>query len=261
MSEGDDLRRGLDEYREIGTNWRYWGDVRFKQMTVYFTATGGLIAAAFSRGWQSTTANAGSSGGTAAPVLPLWATALALATIGIVLTITFLILEERATFYRRAFMSCAKALEDTLGMPQRQYVRTHNPISADSGGAYRLLLCVMVGVWLSYLSAMTTNAGWVFVVAMVIAVLFYAAVRRGASLSVPLADARGAHGLSVIAEQKSITLVLILRLLGADIRQLPARLCGCRSSTRPTSPTTTPPSDQLPDKKDRSDEDPTPDGQ
>ncbi len=146
---------GLDEYRELGVNWRYWGDVRFKQMTVYFTATGALIAATFTRDWRTMTMpDSTQAGPTLNPQIVSFTldpriVALLLAALGLVSTIGFHELEERATFYRRAFMSCARALETTLGMPQQQYRSTYLGGWPDSGDVYRALLATVALFWLN----------------------------------------------------------------------------------------------------------------
>lgn len=110
------LRARLEEYKEIGVNWRHYGEVRFKQLTVFLTMTGVLGAAAFSEPARN----------------QLQDLRLILAAVGFLLTAFFFILEERATYYRRAYMSCAIEIEKKLNMSQ--YRRTENPwpIRSDS---------------------------------------------------------------------------------------------------------------------------------
>jgi hypothetical protein len=91
----------MDEYREIGINWRYWGEQRFKQLTAYLTVTGALGAAALSE-------YIGVAKG--APSRP-WVYRFVIAALGLLATAVFALIDERATYYRRAFMERAKALE------------------------------------------------------------------------------------------------------------------------------------------------------
>lgn len=216
MVEDRETKGGLDEYREIGVNWRYWGDVRFKQMTVYFTATGALIAAAFS----STVRNAG------AGALHAGAATVLTATLGVALTVTFLLLEERATFYRRAFMSCARVLEGEIGLPRKAYARTHSPISADSGGAYRFLLSVMMMIWTTTPFASLEHQWIGLVVGLVVGLVFFAVAQKAAQLAVEVADARGTAPLPLTREH-SVTLRTVLRALfrRGDVRPSPAPEC------------------------------------
>jgi hypothetical protein len=123
----------VDEYKEIGTNWRYWGEVRFKQMTVFLSASAALGVAALS---NTITASD--------QLTPR----MSLAALGAVVTLAFLSLDERATYYRRAFMSCAKALEDSTGFTQ--YQRTRNAWPVGSGPVYHFLFSASLAFWMGY---------------------------------------------------------------------------------------------------------------
>lgn len=123
--------RALDEYKEIGINWRYWGEVRFKQLTLFLLVTGALATPAFSVG-----------------VRDFLDVRLSLAAVGVLVSISFLVLEERATWYRHAFMDCAKELERSYGWSE--YLRTRNPWPIESDDLYRFLFAMVGGVWVGY---------------------------------------------------------------------------------------------------------------
>ena len=124
----------LDEYKEIGINWRYWGEVRFKQLTAYLSATAVLGAAVMSE----------KSVGLAGDLRP------AFAILGLAITLAFLVLEERATYNRHAYMSCALALE-TSETQLSEYRRTKNPWPLASDTVYRFLFSSVATVWLWFL--------------------------------------------------------------------------------------------------------------
>jgi hypothetical protein len=136
----------LDEYKEIGINWRYWGEVRFKQLTVFLSATGVLGAATL-----STFSNIARQDGRA---IIGWM----LAILGVVITVLFFFLEERATYYRRAYMSCAKAIEARTGLSQ--YHRAYNPISVRSDEVMRFFFATFAALWVAYSALTVLGSAW-----------------------------------------------------------------------------------------------------
>ncbi len=120
--------RLLDEYREAGINVRHYGEVRFKQLTVFLSATAGLGAALFSGTVQ------------AQDVTKRWVLGLGLAVV-----IAFFVLEERATYYRRAYMYVLLGIERKLEFSQ--YRQTRNPFWLSSRYVYRCLFVFIAVAW------------------------------------------------------------------------------------------------------------------
>ncbi len=142
--EGRGRQYLLDEYKEVGINWRYWGEVRFKQLTVFLTATGVLGAAVFSRTLDSA---------------EYAFVRLLLAVLGLSISMLFFLLEERATYYRRAYMSCAMALEETSGT-LTQYRRTQNPWPVRSDTIFRFFFATIAALWITYAAFVTWPTPW-----------------------------------------------------------------------------------------------------
>ncbi|GMV19915.1 MAG: hypothetical protein AMXMBFR56_81390 [Polyangiaceae bacterium] len=149
----------LDEYREVGINWRYWGDARFKQLTVFLAATGAL--------------------GTTA-VLSAGRALLPAAAVGMVLVPLFFLMEERATYYRRAFIQRALEIEQQVrrNLPtgdltfMSQYEATHNSYWGTIGSdvVMRLFFASVFLLWVvSGLSAL--QVAWPFVALILIGTL------------------------------------------------------------------------------------------
>lgn len=119
------------EYEQTGENWRYWGQVRFNQLTLFLSAMGALAAA-------TVVADAPATVTGRVPI----------AALGVVLSVVFMILEERATFYRRAYVYRAVAIEKRLALWQYQSTKTPGPIKSEH--VYRVLFAVIVGMWCGY---------------------------------------------------------------------------------------------------------------
>jgi len=130
MGDGieDRRRRAEDMHREAGVNWRYWGEVRFKQLTLFLTLTGALVVAVLHERIRDTAEE---------PIM---------AALGIFLAIAFFLLEERATYYRRAFVEVAKSIErKRLVLPL--YHATKNRCKLGSDWIYRMFFAMVVGMW------------------------------------------------------------------------------------------------------------------
>jgi len=131
--EAENARRALvDEYKETGINWRFYGEVRFKQLTVFLTAMAAFGASAFSQIVRN--------------LIPAHRAGIALLAIAVV--VAFFVLEERATFYRRAYMRTALDLEDQLGF--HQYADAKNSPRWKSRFVFRTIFAGITGTWLAF---------------------------------------------------------------------------------------------------------------
>ncbi len=159
----------LDEYKEIGINWRYWGDVRWKLLTAFLTLSSVIGAAVF----------------TAPRVTDPVRSVLGLA--GIALAALFWVLEERATYYRRAYLHRTLEIEqewfraaqqwDPLAREAatpRQYHVTHNPYwtNARSEHVFRFFYALVAWLWAFHIAALAIHAGLWFVVPLSIVSTF-----------------------------------------------------------------------------------------
>lgn len=86
----------LDEYREVGNNLRFYGDMRFKQLGLITPVEGGLI-------------------GTISQIAEL---KIPFAVIGLVLAFAFLIMEIRSTGYWKRYFKRAMEIEEQVQMAQ-----------------------------------------------------------------------------------------------------------------------------------------------
>ena len=120
------------EYQVLNENMRHYGNMRFSQLTLYFAFTAALVAAVF----------------TVDP--PLTSSVRAtLKLVGMVGSIAFGIMEERAADYWHHFCRRAASLERTLGYEQHAKRPTKTLLSATNaarllpwGGA--LLWCLSI---------------------------------------------------------------------------------------------------------------------
>ena len=138
----------VEEYREIGINWRYWGEVRFKQLTVFLMAQAII-------------------GGTAlSEFIPLqdgklktypFKLHLLLAIVGVSLTFLFYILEERATFYRRAYLHRAIKLEEKLRFWQYRVTNNIYWQNLRSEYIFRFFFFGVAMLWILHLSSEIPN--------------------------------------------------------------------------------------------------------
>ena len=176
----------LDEYKEVGTNWRYWGEVRWKQLTAFLTVST-LIGAAVYTAPRATDR-----------------VRVTLAIAGVMLAVLFWILEERATYYRRAYLHRALEIEQEWfrwvhsaaskeRQGPRQYHVTHNMYwpHARSEHVFRFFYAMVIWLWALYVAAVafyTASAALaVFPVAIAL-VLTCCGFRRGKRLQSKAAD-------------------------------------------------------------------------
>ena len=155
---GDHRQLLLDEYKEVGVNWRHWGETRWKQLTAFLTISSVLGAAVF----------------TAPRVTDPIRCVLGVA--GITLAALFWVLEERATYYRRAYLhraleieqewfrsACGAGAVDEARTP-RQYHVTHNPYwpRVKSEHVFRLFYALVAWLWSFHIAAIVGRGGMVF---------------------------------------------------------------------------------------------------
>ena len=120
----------LDEYKEASVNWRPFGEARFKQLTVFLTATSGLGAALY-------TDVAKNDLGVRTFLLAL----------GLILTAGFLVLEERTKSFRSRYMHFLRDdLETELQF--RQYQETKNEFPLRGRYVYRFTLVFVAVIWM-----------------------------------------------------------------------------------------------------------------
>ena len=183
----------FEEYKEIGVNWRYWGKVRFRQLAAFLTVTGVLGAGIISNVLAPEDA---------APIRAL------LALMGLLAVFVFFFLEERASWYRRAFMSCALGLElpaSGQGIGPTQYLRTKNPWPIDSPQIYRLFFSAVAGTWMSYLALLAFGTHWTVLLPLpVVSGALYRWARSRGDRFLQLAAEAGSQSLAeVIASRHS----------------------------------------------------------
>jgi hypothetical protein len=116
------------EYIDVSSNLRHWNTLRFAELTIFIAATGALMNVVF-------------AGKVTQPMLTL------LKVAGALVTLLFLILQERtmAWFYR--FLERAAELEEVLGFYQyRQRPQGHRITGRVS---IRLFFIVIILFWIS----------------------------------------------------------------------------------------------------------------
>jgi len=163
----EDLRA---EYSDCGTNWRYWGDVRFKQLTVFLTANGVLGAGVLSliRTGDNSASNAKASLDILSLPAQVQVAIYVLGFCGLALCLCFFLLEERATCYRRAYVKHAVRIEKELRL--WQYRCTKISACLRSNTIYALLFFVVGDIWVG-LVALFASGGkqWHTLMCVVIA--------------------------------------------------------------------------------------------
>ncbi len=119
------LGSAKDEYLDASSNARQFLVLRFAELTIFMTATGAIMAVAFSK--------------IAAPSVPEAALALKLA--GLVVAGVFWVMEGRTMAYWRHFVRRAAELERQLGFsqyssrPPETFLSSHTAIRALIGSA------------------------------------------------------------------------------------------------------------------------------
>jgi len=121
-----------DEYMDAGENMRHWANIRFAQMTLFIAITAGILAGLF----QSSSALAGTA-------------RIALKIGGLVVTLVFWLLDERAMAYWRHFRGRAIELENALGF--QQHARAPAAKILSSANAIRVLYLSILLFWIAAL--------------------------------------------------------------------------------------------------------------
>ena len=129
------------EYQQLNENMRHYGNMRFAQLTLYFAFTAALVAAIF----------------TTDP--PLTAgIRVTLKHVGMIGSIAFGVMEERATCYWHSLYKRAVKLESALGYEQHSNRPAARFLSATSavrlliwGGSLLWFLSIAIDLWTSFL--------------------------------------------------------------------------------------------------------------
>jgi len=122
----------LEEYKDLSSNMRQYANMRFAQLTLFIAMTAGLLNLLF-----------GSNHTTSDPLRDV------LKGIGILITVVFWIMEERAVGYWNHFRHRAVELERELGF--RQYSTRPERTLIRSSNAARLLYGAIMAFWLTAL--------------------------------------------------------------------------------------------------------------
>jgi hypothetical protein len=128
MSEVQQNGNPSEEYSDVSENMRHYGNLRFAQLTLFMTATAAAIAAL-------TTLN---------PPLVGWRQ-VAVALVGLVVSLVFSIIEERSTDMWHHYRRRAEKLEQVLGFKQYSTRKGARFISATN--AVRLLHWGSAAAW------------------------------------------------------------------------------------------------------------------
>lgn len=143
----EDYIRALDEYKEAGDNWRHCAEVRLKQIVIYLSASTVVAAAALTDKITSDDT-----------------IKTALSIVGIAVTVVFAVLDERVSYYRRAYLRRLEELEEKLGF--WQYRLTDNiywrPLRSEI--VYGFFFIFIIGAWLFYLESMNVAGDYFFIV-------------------------------------------------------------------------------------------------
>jgi hypothetical protein len=190
----------LDEYKEVGINWRYWGEVRWKHLTAFLTVSTLIGAVVYT-----------------APLVTNRVRVF-MAVAGLVLAGLFWTLEERATYYRRAYLHRALEIEQEWfccvdnHKPEevcgpRQYHVTRNPYwtRARSEYVFRLFYAVVAFLWALYIAAVAYHTVSVEIASLSL-VIVRTAIVSGVKLGVGLqakADRLNDRGLTIAFQSRT----------------------------------------------------------
>lgn len=127
------LSIALEEYKEVGTNLRHYGNMRFAQLTLFVAISGGLLAAIFAKDSSLS-----------------FCQKVVVEFLGLLLAAAFFVIEKSAIQWWNRYYDRAKALENILGM--RQY-SLHRPLRfINATNAVLLIYSVAGCVWLALLA-------------------------------------------------------------------------------------------------------------
>lgn len=130
MSDGpatDEHR--LDEYRDLSENMRFYGNMRFAQLTLFFVATGALLNAVASHNFRW-------------PLQPLVGLG------GLIIVVAFAVLEHASVRYWLHHRMRAVEIEEALDFWQYRN-RPHKSVF-NGTNAVRLLFYATAAMWLAY---------------------------------------------------------------------------------------------------------------
>lgn len=125
MSQNKNL---VDEYKEIGQNLRQYGNMRFAQLTLFLVASGYLFRIKYEAKLPLTNDQCVCTG-----------------VVGIILTLCFWLMEERAADNWFDCNQRAKVIESQIGCAQYTSRRTKKLFSA--GNAVRVIFIVSFVFW------------------------------------------------------------------------------------------------------------------
>ena len=121
-----------EEYKELNNNIRFYGNMRFAQLTLFSALTAGLLAIIFK---------------TDPPLPELIKTVLKVG--GLISTFVFWVMEERSTGYAMHFIRRIVALEKLLGYRQWQGRRMGTQSLFSATNAVRFLYFSVAVFWLA----------------------------------------------------------------------------------------------------------------
>jgi hypothetical protein len=117
------------EYKEVCNNLRFYGDLRFKQLTVFLTLTGALLAWAAGKSMDN---------------FFMWSIPI----LGLAATFLFYAIETSSTRYWDSFWRRAKSLESSLDFQQYQQLIRGTSVANSAVKATRYLYLLVAFIWL-----------------------------------------------------------------------------------------------------------------
>ena len=127
---GPDPACALEEYRQIGENLRFYGNLRFAQLTLFFVATGALLAVLDQ-----------------AKIRSAFLSFQVLSVGGLLVVAVFAVLEQSAVRYWCHYRDRAVVLEPPLGL--EQYSRRPRGSVLNATNAVRLLFVGVALLWIA----------------------------------------------------------------------------------------------------------------
>lgn len=118
----------LEEYRQVNENLRFYGNLRFAQLTLFFVATGALLAALNQRGLL--VGRLGQTGISAA---------------GLLVVVVFLVMEQASVKYWLHYRDRAVVLESSLELELYSVRPSRSVFNATN--ATRLLFAAVAVMW------------------------------------------------------------------------------------------------------------------
>ncbi len=124
----------IEEYKEIGANLRFYGNMRFAQLTLFAAIVGGLASVLARSGNEFS--------GTQELLLQLF---------GIVSILVIWIMEERSTTQWSMYYGRAREIESVLGLGQ--YSRRGKKVLLSATNAVRFLYALTLFAWACFVVA------------------------------------------------------------------------------------------------------------